>query len=136
MAEYTHAGGIVVRMEQGAPQYLVVTARRNPDHWLFPKGHIDPGETVETAAIREVLEEAGVVAGILSPVGSAEYETSDGQRVHARFFLMRYVGDSVAAETRHRRWCSYEEALSQLSWDVSRDLLRRAHTVAESTMPL
>ncbi len=46
MPEFTHAGGIVVRYD-GQPQYLIVTAKYNPDHWVLPKGHIEPGESLE-----------------------------------------------------------------------------------------
>ncbi len=129
MADVTHAGGIVMRLEDGRPRYLVVTAKNNPDRWLFPKGHIDPGETPEAAAEREVLEEAGVEATILKPVGLSEFEKNGGRRIRAQFFLMRYVRDGGPGEDRRRRWCAYEEAQALLSWETSRELLRRAHAL-------
>ena len=131
MADVTHAGGIVMRFENGAPRYLVVTAKNNHDRWLFPKGHIDPGETPEVAARREVLEEAGVEATILKPIGLSEFDTNDGRRIRAQFFLLRYVRDGGPGEDRRRRWCAYDEAQTLLSWESSRELLRRAHALAE-----
>lgn len=130
MAELTHAGGIVIRIENGAPRYLLVTARRHDDRWLFPKGHIDPGETPELTAVREVLEESGVRARILEPAGSIKYEKGDGRAVHCAFFLMEHIRTDGAGEGRKHRWCTFDEALSVLSMDDLRDLLRRCHPVA------
>ncbi len=48
------AGGIVV-----APQGEVVMIRRSK-HWDLPKGHIEPGESAEECAVREIEEETGV----------------------------------------------------------------------------
>ncbi len=56
------AGGVVVRKE--GEKYLVAlerdTALEKSDYWFIPKGHLDPGETLEEAARREIYEEAGV----------------------------------------------------------------------------
>jgi 8-oxo-dGTP pyrophosphatase MutT (NUDIX family) len=38
------AGSIVVRLDRKEPQVLLVTAKRNPKNWIFPKGHIEKGE--------------------------------------------------------------------------------------------
>ena len=42
--------------------------------WVLPKGGVERGGTLETAALREVKEEAGVIANIESFIGSIEYE--------------------------------------------------------------
>ena len=47
----THAGGIVVRLDDGVARFLLVTARRQPGQWVFPKGHIEPGETPYAIAL-------------------------------------------------------------------------------------
>ena len=51
------AGGVLVDMEKGQILLLHLT---DEDRWCFPKGHVDPGESVETAALREVHEETGL----------------------------------------------------------------------------
>ena len=56
--EETSAGGIVFRLERGKPRYLLI--RDSYRNWGFPKGHLEPGEEPETAAIREVGEETGL----------------------------------------------------------------------------
>lgn len=56
------AGGIVIRKEEG--KYFVALEQNSlfPDtgKWFIPKGHVEPGETLEEAACREIAEEAGV----------------------------------------------------------------------------
>ena len=74
MTAPTHAGGVVFRGAGDEVEFLVVQARDNPTQWVFPKGHIEPGETAAETARREVREEAGVSAEILGEAGSYEFE--------------------------------------------------------------
>jgi 8-oxo-dGTP diphosphatase len=76
-AHLTHAGGVVYRIEQAKPKFLVVTARRDPQAWVLPKGHIERGETAEEAAIREVREEAGVSAVIVQQLDDVRISFSE-----------------------------------------------------------
>ena len=59
---FTHAGGLVVRTRDGRPEIVVIRPSDGSDAWVLPKGHIEPGEQPEQAAVREVEEEAGVRA--------------------------------------------------------------------------
>ena len=129
MSQLTHAGGIVVRRDKDTIRCLVVTAKKNPQHWVFPKGHINVGETPEQTAKREVLEETGVQAKILDLVGTTEFQTRD-EAVKVKFYLMEYVAEKGEAEDRGKRWCTYEEALDLLSFDDTRDLLRQSQPLA------
>ena len=130
----THAGGIVFRPIHGVPHYLVTTAKQNPDHWVFPKGHIDPGETSEKAATREVAEETGVAANIVRFIGTLEFRFDD-ENVHVRFYLMEYQSETDNSERRQLQWCSYEKALELLTFQDSRKLLTIACEYLTSTHP-
>lgn len=130
MPAYTHAGGIVIKAHDGEMRFLIVSAMQNPQHWVFPKGGIAPGESAEKAAQREVLEEAGVEGDILEPIGSSAYRAG-GETVSVQFFLMRYVAERASAEGRRKRWCTYTEGLSVLSFEDAHDLLRRAHVAGK-----
>src|SRR6186713_295560 len=104
----THAGGVVLRGRGSELRVLLVTAKRQPNQWVFPKGHIETGETVEEAAIREVEEEAGVIATVNEPVGSLEFRNARGL-VRAQFFLMTFVSEEEPRENRRRAWFTAEE---------------------------
>ena len=129
----THAGGVVVRRADARVWYLLVSARRQHDQLVLPKGHIEPGETIEDAACREVLEEAGVVATILERLGVIDYGSARGP-VRSQFYLMEFVSEGVSSEGRRRAWLSLDEALAvmpfadtrQLMKDADRALARRA----------
>ncbi len=118
----THAGGVVARLDAGRPRYLLVRARRDPTQWIFPKGHVERGETPEEAAVREVREEAGVHARVLEPLDRLVVPDGD-----VLLFLMRYEGEAGAGEGREIAWCDPEEARRRLTFPESRQILSRAH---------
>lgn len=124
----THAGGVVVRGRGAELRVLLVTARRQPNQWVFPKGHIEAGETVEQAAIREVEEEAGVVATVAEPIGTLEFRNARGI-VRAQFFVMGFVTEGPPRENRRRAWFTAEEARQALGYEDSRMLVAKAKQV-------
>ena len=126
MASYSHAGGVVSRIVDGQREYLLVEASRSRGLWVLPKGHIEPGETPEAAAIREVEEEAGVRATIVAPAGESEYLAA-GKPVRTIFYAMKYEGDTAAVEERARVWHGYDKALNLLPFENLRRVLTRAH---------
>ena len=52
-------GAVVLRKNQGRLQVLLIK-HINGGHWAFPKGHVEPGETEEQTALREIKEETGL----------------------------------------------------------------------------
>ena len=128
--EPTHAGGIVYRVHQGVPQFLVITARRQPSEWVYPKGHIDPGETAEAAAVREVVEESGVIAGIVELIDDVRIVAGAAEQ-RILCFLMEMLEDGVPGEGRRSQWLPFEEALQQLSFENARASLARAREAIE-----
>ena len=120
----THAGGVVYRESDHGPEYLIVRARRDPSVWVLPKGHIEPGETRERAAIREIEEEAGCHAAIVAPLGQLVFGS-----VRTRIYLMRFEQSVTPAEDREVFWGSAEEAMRRLAFQDTRDLVARAHDI-------
>ena len=124
------AGAVVVDLDARPPHVLLVTGKRNPSHWIFPKGHLEPGEAAEEAARREAREEAGVDGRILGPAGEIEFRRGV-RTIRVRYFafaLERRVPD--AGEGRRIAWCTLPEALAQLTFENTRRVLRSAWSAA------
>jgi predicted NUDIX family NTP pyrophosphohydrolase len=78
------AGTLLYRRREGTLEVLLVHPSGNYNRkapWGIPKGLAEKGETLEAAARRETLEEAGVIAGDLVSLSSIDYRKSR-KRVH------------------------------------------------------
>ena len=96
MAKFKQAGAIVVRAGKSGPRILLVTARRNPNNWIFPKGHVESGETLKAAAVREAREEAGIEGRVVGAAGKMTFEFGDNTyRVH--YFVVKTADPGRAA---------------------------------------
>lgn len=102
--------------------------------WVFPKGHIEKGETTQQTAVREVEEEAGVVAVIdneAEPIGLSKW-TQKNENVVVEWWtglaLNRLENLAYYDEPSWRdiAWMSPKEALEMLSFPTLRNALRRA----------
>jgi 8-oxo-dGTP pyrophosphatase MutT (NUDIX family) len=136
----TSAGGVVFRVEDGQPLYLLI--RDSYQNWGFPKGHLENGEAPEAAAAREVAEETGVLA--LSVRGSIDtidwFFRFRGQLIHkvCHFYLMQTTESSTEPQRTEGitacRWTHFDEAETLISYANAREVLRRAREmVVESS---
>lgn len=116
------AGGVVFD-EAGD----VLMLRHASGHWVFPKGHVEAGETEIEAALREVREEAGVEAECSSDVC---WHTSYVNPRGSRRLITWYACHATDARVRLEEALSVEggffpveRALQQLSHGADRELL-------------
>jgi 8-oxo-dGTP diphosphatase len=120
--EIQAAGGVVAR----DGQVLVVHRPRYSD-WSLPKGKLDPGETWEQAALREVEEEAGVSCRLVRELPPVTYDHK-GRPKRVRYWLMEPNGEEPPFEANDEvdevRWLGIEDALELLSYERDRTLLR------------
>lgn len=130
MSRIEQAAAITYKISNGVPQVLIVRAKRNPDHWIFPKGHVEPGEAVEAAAVRELREEGGIDGEVVSRVGEYEY-TRDESTFHVVSYLCVYRDTVGTKEPRSPQWCTIEEALELLTFPDARELLRKSLPIIE-----
>jgi len=122
----THAGGIVYRRQDGRTLFLVVSSSSKKDKWVFPKGHIDKGEKPAAAAVREVMEEAGVRAKPLKKAGTTKYSYK-GKRYCVIYYVMRVAefNGEESLENRQVLWLDKEQALEKLGSSSSAKLLKK-----------
>ncbi|RPI21296.1 MAG: NUDIX domain-containing protein [Chloroflexota bacterium] len=129
------AGGVAFRSRDGQTEVAIVLVGPNA-RWQIPKGLVGQGESNETAALREVREEAGVDTDVAGDLGVIEYwyvSTERGERVryhkNVYFFLLRYLsGDTNDHdfEVNEARWVEIDKAIEMLAFDGEKDVMRKA----------
>ncbi len=126
------AGGIAVRRDGDRWLVLLVRAKKDPSVWIFPKGHIEPGETAEAAALRETREEAGVDGELVGPIGAPLEFQSGSEAVHVRYFLIRASAEIESAEGRAKAWYGIDDAVGRVTFEGARGLLRQARLALDA----
>ncbi len=132
MDRVEQAGGIAVRRQGNQWVVLLVRSKKDPSVWIFPKGHIEPGESAIDAALRETLEEAGVEGDLIGPVGGPQEFQSGREPVRVRYFLIRATTESDSPEGRRKAWYQLDEAAVQLPFEGARQLLDEARELLTS----
>ena len=82
MIEAISCGGVVIF--RGKILLLYKNIKNKYEGWVLPKGTVEPGETHEETALREVLEESGSRAFIVDYVGRSEYSFTVPEDVVAK----------------------------------------------------
>lgn len=125
------AGGIPVRHPAGGCREIAVVHRPVRADWSFPKGKVEPGESLEDCARREVREETGLQCRLGSFVGSTEYHDRKDRPKVVFYWLMVPEGGRFRAndEVDDLRWVDLQAAKQLLSYDRDSDLLTRCEVV-------
>ncbi|MGZ8607389.1 MAG: NUDIX hydrolase [Actinomycetota bacterium] len=126
------AGGLVVRREPDGGRRLALVHRPRYDAWTFPKGKLQPGETDEQTAIREVEEETGLRCELGLDLGTVGYRDGEGRPKIVRYWVME-PGDGAFVpgdEVDELRWLALEEIAPALTYDHDRELFETYLRVA------
>jgi 8-oxo-dGTP diphosphatase len=112
------AGGAVWRRVRDGDVEVILVHRPRYDDWSLPKGKVDPGETDEQAALREVQEEASIDARIGPELPTTTYLDRSGKHKRVRYWAMTVAdGDPVGAhEVDAAMWVPLPEARNRLTY--------------------
>jgi 8-oxo-dGTP pyrophosphatase MutT (NUDIX family) len=145
------AGTVVFyRDGDGSLVLFLLIQRGEPfNDWVFPKGHIEDGEDIESAALRETREETGLDVVILRKIRSYSYSfywdpANERSTKTVHYFLARSDSNqptstnhggpkSEAAAFKQIRFVGTEEAVHLVKHQIEKDMLREAEkTIMDS----
>jgi diadenosine hexaphosphate hydrolase (ATP-forming) len=117
------AGGVVF-----SPAGTVLLVRYRSGAWAFPKGHVEAGETLEQTAVREVYEEGGVSARVVTALPATRYRNDRGEAREIRWYVMTTPDSAPVLEDTFGEggFFAPEVASQMLSYPEDRHLLQQA----------
>jgi 8-oxo-dGTP pyrophosphatase MutT (NUDIX family) len=134
------AGGVAFRWKDSQPVIAIVQMKPKL-RWQLPKGIVDPGESPEVTAVREVREEAGIESERIALIETIEYwyrSVRNGQPVryhkYVHFYLLEYRSGDVSNhdhEVEEARWVSFDEAREMLEFKSEREVVEKARKMIE-----
>ncbi|HMF55478.1 MAG TPA: NUDIX domain-containing protein [Pyrinomonadaceae bacterium] len=132
------AGGVAFRRRRSRTEVALISVGER-ERWQLPKGTVDKGEQTESAALREVREEAGIETELIELIDRVEYwyfASERGERVRFHkfvyFYLLRYLSGDVREhdhEVNEARWFEINRAEEILSFKNEQEMVARAHAM-------
>ena len=141
----TSAGGLVLdrRGPEASGALIGRLDRRGRLLWSLPKGHVEPGETEEQAAVREVAEETGIRGSVIGKLGTIDFWfVADGRRIHKTVHHFLLLADDPIGglelsdedvEVSEVAWVPLTELAAKLAYADERRLLERVPDLLPET---
>jgi 8-oxo-dGTP pyrophosphatase MutT (NUDIX family) len=132
------AGGVLIKRIKGVPHLAAIRPQGKKEGvWALPKGNLDPGETPDVTAVREVLEETGVQGKVVEKLGDVKYTYTrrDATRVFkiVSFYLLTAgrgrlgeIEERMRIEVAEARWLPLDEAPRLLAYGGEKEMARKA----------
>jgi ADP-ribose pyrophosphatase YjhB (NUDIX family) len=140
--EETSAGGLVLDSSEAGEARAALIGRidrRGRLLWSLPKGHVEPGETAEDAAIREVAEETGITGRVVATLGTIDFWfVAEGRRIHKtvhHYLLLATDGELSAddIEVEEVAWVPLSELDERLAYADERRLVAKVPDLLADT---
>jgi 8-oxo-dGTP pyrophosphatase MutT (NUDIX family) len=129
------AGGVAFRRRKSVVEVALISVGEK-SRWQLPKGLVDKGESTEAAALREVLEEAGIETRAVDWIDKIEYwyfarYGAEPGRIHkfVHFYLLEYCSGDVRdhdSEVNEARWVEIGAAIKMLAFDGEKKIVEKA----------
>lgn len=108
----------------------ILVIQQAEGHWGFPKGHVEAGETEVQTAIREIKEETNYDVEVNENFRYVEtYSPKEGVEKDIVFFVAKKVAGDMRPqeeEVQNILWLTYEETLERLTYENSKEILKKA----------
>ena len=108
----------------------ILVIQQAEGHWGFPKGHVEAGETEVQTAIREIKEETNYDVEVNENYRYVEtYSPKEGVEKDVVFFVAKKVAGDMRLqeeEVQNILWLTYEETLERLTYENSKEILKKA----------
>ncbi|WP_299825444.1 NUDIX domain-containing protein [uncultured Pontibacter sp.] len=138
VVDQVSSGGVTLRKRDAGVEVALISVGK-PARWQLPKGIVDPGETPEITALREVEEEAGIKTELLQKLDTIEYwyvGNKGQQRVRfhkfVHFFLLAYISGDIGRhdwEVNEARWVEMKEAEQLLAFKSEKQMVAKASAI-------
>ncbi len=129
MKKEKSCGSIIYKYSDNDLLFLVI--KQTKGHYSFPKGHVEENETERETALREVKEETGFDISFVGDFRKViTYMPNDDVLKDVVFFLGNVIGGVLKAqeeEVVEIKWLNYEDALSVITYDDDKSVLRQAY---------
>ena len=105
---------------------MLLVHRPQYDDWTFPKGKVEPGESDEECAVREVEEETGILCSLGRELEPTSYLDAKKRPKTVRYWVMLVVGGALRFdfEVDAAQWVTIEEAAKLLTYPRDVDMLQ------------
>ena len=134
-AKQVSSGGVIVRPIDAGWEACLIARKRDAGDiiWGLPKGHVEPGESLKDAGLREIREETGLSGEVIRKIGAITYWFVAKERVRyfktVHFYLVRYERGRTADhddEVEEAAWLPMTQAEERVSYNNERRILRKA----------
>jgi 8-oxo-dGTP diphosphatase len=131
---HLHSSGGVIFRRSGESVEVALIATKKGSLWTLPKGLIDKGEIPADTAVREIIEETGLVGSVVASLGDRSYwfylkDENVKCRKTVSYFLLKNVGGDIEKygwEVDDAKWYPIDEAIAKVFYKSDREILEKA----------